>query len=88
MRFTISIAFFREIAYNNIEPKRFRVAARISCTALGQGNYQDASMLGRASRPHRGDKVSPRRGLNIPATYDARKGITADSQHKTATFEC
>ena len=30
----------------------------------GQGNYWDYLILGRVLRPHQGDTVSPRRGLN------------------------
>ena len=41
----------------------------------------------RALSPCRGDKASPRRGLNIPATTGTRKGAEADSQHKTAPLE-
>lgn len=44
-------------------------------------------MLVRALSPCRGDKASPRRGLNIPATTGTRKGAEADSQHKTALLD-
>lgn len=39
-----------------------------SCTAPGQVIYQDFKVSGRMLRPHQGDTVSPRRGLNIPTT--------------------
>lgn len=41
-------------------------------------------MLGRVSSPRREDKASPRRGLKFRRLTDARKGIEADRQHKTA----
>ncbi len=44
-------------------------------------------MLLRASRPHRGDKMSPRRGLKFPAAIDVLTDIAADSQQKTAIIE-
>lgn len=56
------------LTYTINESGRFRGAARISCTALGQVIYQDFKALGRMPRPHQGDTVSPRRGLNISAT--------------------
>ena len=51
----------------------------------GQGNYWDYLILGRVLRPHQGDTVSPRRGLNDTGDIlDIRKDVAADSQHKTA----
>ena len=51
----------------------------------GQGNYWDYLILGRVLRPHQGDTVSPRRGLNDTGDIlDVRKDVAADSQHKTA----
>ena len=51
----------------------------------GQGNYWDHLILGRVLRPHQGDTVSPRRGLNDTGDIlDVRKDVAADSQHKTA----
>ena len=65
--------------------KEYRVAARKSCTVPGQGNYWDYLILGRVLRPHQGDTVSPRRGLNDTGDIlDVRKDVAADSQHKTA----
>lgn len=51
---------------------------------LGRLISKTYQMFGRISRPHQGDTVSPRRGLKFPATIDARQGIAADSQQKTA----
>lgn len=54
--------------YVNLE-MRERVKRHVSsCTELGQVIYQDFQVSGRMLRPHQGDTVSPRRGLNIPAT--------------------
>ena len=39
---------------------------------------------GRVLRPHLGEKVSPLWGLKFPGALGTRKGIAADSQHKTA----
>lgn len=44
-------------------------------------------MLGRASSPHLGYMVSPRRGLKFPTTGDTRQGIEADGQHKTRNLK-
>ena len=53
----------------------------------GQGNYWDYLILGRVLRPHQGDTVSPRRGLNDTGDIlDVRKDVAADSQHK-AVFQ-
>jgi len=54
----------------------------------GQGNYWDYLILGRVLRPHQGDTVSPRRGLNDTGDIlDVRKDVAADSQHKTAFYD-
>ena len=54
----------------------------------GQGNYWDYLILGRVLRPHQGDTVSPRRGLNDTGDIlDIRKDVAADSQHKTAFLD-
>lgn len=45
-------------------------------------------MLERALCPDLGDMVSLRRGLIFGDILDTRKGIAADSQHKTAYIEC
>ena len=64
--------------------KGFHVATHESCTVPGQGNYWDYLILGRVLRPHQGDTVSPRRGLNDTGDIlDVRKDVAADSQHKT-----
>ena len=61
------------------------MAARKSCTVPGQGNDRDYLILGRVLRPHQGDTVSPRRGLNDTGDIlGVRKDVAADSQHKTA----
>lgn len=49
---------------------------------------EDDEMLGRASRPRRGDKAGPRRGLNDFGDFSGvRKDIAADSQPKTAFLQ-
>lgn len=72
------------LEYNISELKGSVQAARQAVLRSGRVNTEADQMLGGASRPRRGDKASPRRGLKFPTATDARKGIAADSQHETA----
>ena len=54
------------IEYNKSEPKA-PCSGTKSCTPAGEDKYQHIQILGRVSRPHQGDTVSPRRGLKFPA---------------------